>query len=104
MIIHVMFTGILILEKDAPSWLQWLFELNYLKHATDGIVHAIFGYNREKLECDEIYCHFQDPKVFLRMIGASHNPLKFLYIFPFIFLMLHTLAFINMRNRLKRAT
>lgn len=103
MMFHVIFAGILVLKKDAQPWLQWIFEINFLKHANDGITEAIFGYHRGKLECEEMYCHFRNPKTFMRMIDAPENTLKVFYVFPLIFVLMHVWTYINMNNRLKRA-
>jgi hypothetical protein len=33
----------------------------------------VLGFGRKKLPCDEIYCHFNDPKKVLRDFGAEIN-------------------------------
>jgi len=103
MVLHLAFAGVLILEKDVHPWFRWIFELSFIKHANDGLIHAILGYNRTDLQCEEIYCHFQKPDVFLQMIGAPQNPAKFLFICPLVCLVFHVLAFINMRRRLEES-
>jgi ATP-binding cassette, subfamily G (WHITE), member 1 len=102
MMVHVTFAGVLVLEKDAQPWLRWIFDLNFMKHGNDGLILAIFGFNRDKLECEEMYCHFRNPETFLKMIGAQ-DTLKVFYMFPIVFLVMHIWTYINMNNRLKHA-
>lgn len=103
MMIHVTFAGVLVLEKDAQPLMKWIFELIFLKHANDGITIAIFGYNRDQFQCDEMYCHFQRPEKFLQMIGAPKDAMKAIYLLPIIMLVMHVLSYLNMNNRLKRS-
>jgi hypothetical protein len=99
--IHVALGGVLALKKDVPGWMQWNFELIFLKHANDGILEAILGLDREKLRCeDQIYCHFQEPKKFLTMIEAPDG-FKAFYAIPIILFVIHTAAFMFMKRRLK---
>lgn len=98
-----MFAGVLILEKDALPVMKWIFELIFLKHANDGVVIAILGYDREKLQCDELYCHFQNPKTFLKLIEAPEDASKSFYPLAIILVVVHLATFYNMNNRLKRS-
>lgn len=104
MVIHITFAGVLVLQKDAQWWLQWCFDYDFMKHCNDGILHAIFGYNREKFECDDMYCHFRNPKTFLKMVDAPEDPLKAFSYAPPTYVIIHLLAFYNMNRRLKSAS
>jgi ATP-binding cassette, subfamily G (WHITE), member 1 len=101
MVVHISFAGVLVLQKDAQWWMHWIFEIDFMKHSNDGMIHAIFGYNRTKLECEEMYCHFRNPETLLKMIDAPKDPIKIFSIFPAIFLFIHILTFYNMNKRLK---
>lgn len=103
MVIHVTFAGVLVLEKDAQPVMKWIFQIIFLKHANDGITQAIFGYGREKLQCDELYCHFQKPEKFLQMIDAPTDLTNGILAFPIIFMLIHLITYYNMNNRLKRS-
>lgn len=104
MILHITFAGVLVLQRDAHPWMQWIFDLDFLKHANDGITQAIFGYNREALECDKIYCHFEKPVTFLKLIGSPDNPMQSIYAFPIIFFAVHVVTFYNVNQRLKSSS
>jgi ATP-binding cassette, subfamily G (WHITE), member 1 len=32
---------------------------------------AVYGMDREKLECDEMYCHYRKPEKFLELMSMS---------------------------------
>lgn len=104
MILHITYAGVLVLQKDAQPWMQWVFDLDFLKHANDGVTQAILGYDREPLECDKIYCHFEKPVTFLKLIGAPENPMQAIYALPIIFIVIHVITFINMNYRLKSSS
>ena len=102
MVVHITFAGVLILQKDAQPWMRFIFELIFLKHANDGVTQAILGFDREKFYCNQMYCHFQKPDKFLSMIEAPADPIKGVFAFPLIFLVVHLLTYYNMNKRLKR--
>ena len=101
MIWHITFAGVLIHEKDAPWLLRWNFELDFLKHSMDGMVTSIFGWNREKLECNEIYCHFQKPADLLKVIETNQNTNKVFYVIAIICFVLHIVTYMNIKRKLK---
>lgn len=32
---------------------------------------SVYGFDREKLDCDEIYCHYRSPKKFLETLSME---------------------------------
>lgn len=97
---HMIFSGVLVLKKDVLPWLKYIFDITFLNHGNDGMVLALFGYNREKLECPELYCHYRDPKDFLKLIDAPAN-ISF-HSFVIIFLIVHTVTYFLMSLKLRR--
>ncbi|KAG4078026.1 hypothetical protein HA402_002077 [Bradysia odoriphaga] len=97
---HTVFSGVLLLKKDVQPWLKWIFDIVFLNHANHGITVALFGYDREKLPCDYIYCPYRDPEEFLKFLDApatiSFHP------FFIIFIIVHVCTYINMKLKLKR--
>jgi hypothetical protein len=67
----VVFGGFLVSQKDSNRYFHWLFDINFLKQSSDCGMASLLGYNRTKLTCDEMYCHFQRPKKLLDFIGAG---------------------------------
>lgn len=67
----VAFSGFFVHLDHAPFYLKWLFHLSFLKYGFEGIVKAIFGYERGKLQCTEVYCHFMYPEKFMDEVGMK---------------------------------
>ncbi|XP_025203167.1 ATP-binding cassette sub-family G member 4-like isoform X2 [Melanaphis sacchari] len=63
----MMFGGIFIKISDTPKMFRWLFDISFMKHAMEGIVHCIYGMDRPKLYCPK---HFAF-KYFKRFRYAS---------------------------------
>ncbi|XP_015590801.1 ATP-binding cassette sub-family G member 1 [Cephus cinctus] len=59
--------------KDIPWYMNALMRLSFIRCGVVGLVLAVFGYGRQRLECPktEIYCHFDDPKVLLRYLDID---------------------------------
>lgn len=49
-----MFTGIFIKFSDTPKMIQWLFDVSYLKHGLEAVMHSIYGLNRSSLNCPNV--------------------------------------------------
>lgn len=39
---------------DTPKLYSWVYDVSLLKHSMQGILHAIYGYERSKLPCPEV--------------------------------------------------
>lgn len=86
----LIFSGFFVQMKHAHAAMHWLFQISFLKYALQGIlwltfniliqlitisfcisgsVYSILGFNREKLDCDAIYCHYRIPNQFIKDIG-----------------------------------
>lgn len=100
MAVHMIFSGFLVLKKDVQPWLNWIFDIIFLNHANNGMLLAVFGYDREKLDCEDIYCHYKDPKVFLQLIEAP-TCIAFRSLFV-IFCIVHVLTYVNVMLKMKR--
>lgn len=40
--------------SDTPKLYSWIYDISLLKHSMQGILHAIYGYERSKLPCPEV--------------------------------------------------
>ncbi|XP_068632388.1 ATP-binding cassette sub-family G member 1-like [Battus philenor] len=96
------FSGFFLRYSDAPFFLQWLFNLSFLKHGLVGLVISIFGMNRPKLVCNKLYCHYSFPKKFLQDNDMSTEKytsvVGSLFCIAFVFMLL---SFIILKCRLK---
>lgn len=69
----------------------------------EGAVDAMFAYNRPKLRCDEIYCHYQIPAKFIKVIDMHRNNFWSTFVILLVILIaVRVLAFIVIMWRLKR--
>lgn len=72
-----------------------------MKHALDGYGALILGFNRTKMNCEEMYCHFVTPKTFLNEIGLVENIPKVFYSIAAIGVVFHVLTYFVFRFRLR---
>lgn len=99
----LIFSGFFIRMVDAAPILHWLFHISFLKYALEGTSLAIFGFDRPKMECHELFCMYRIPKKFLKMVNM-HNG-DFLTVGTVLLgmiLMLRIMSFFMMNFRLKR--
>lgn len=96
-----MFSGFFVLMKDTSYGWHWLFYSSFLKHALDGGLLAIFGFNRPKLECDAVYCHYRWPHKFLETLGVETSFTDALVVIIFSLFLFRTIAFFVIKYRLK---
>lgn len=47
--------------------------MSYFKYALEGIMIALFGNHRSKMNCSDDYCHFVFPEKFLQQIGMEYG-------------------------------
>jgi ATP-binding cassette, subfamily G (WHITE), member 1 len=98
----LIYSGFFIKISEVNESMHWLFHISFFKYAFDGAMQAIYGYNRKKLNCNAIYCHFVDPKYFKKFIempSCSYQTAVFAWIdFVIIF---RLIAFFIIKFRLK---
>ena len=61
----LLFSGFFVNFQTMPVYLQWLSYLSYLRYSFEGLLHAIYGFDRENLDCakeQEVKCQFNRPK------------------------------------------
>ena len=91
----LIFSGFFIQMKDVHQMMHWLFHISFLKYGFEGLMLAIYGYDRSKLPCNADFCMFVLPKKFLREYGmenASYE--KCVYFELGLFITLRVLAYI----------
>nr|QIK02750.1 ATP-binding cassette sub-family G member 4-like protein [Nilaparvata lugens] len=65
----VLFSGFFLSLDSIPSTMKWLGSLSYLRYAFEGCMLSLYGFDRSKLDCSEVYCHFRMPSQFLKHLG-----------------------------------
>ncbi|XP_059049583.1 ATP-binding cassette subfamily G member 4 [Achroia grisella] len=98
----MMFAGFGVTLRDLPSYLYWGSYVSYLRYGLEGFIDAIYGNDREKLECEEaLYCHYRLPETFLKDIAMVPNMFWWDVMALTIFLVvLRTAAFILLKWKL----
>ncbi|XP_033219344.1 ATP-binding cassette sub-family G member 1-like isoform X2 [Belonocnema kinseyi] len=74
-VINVPFCGYFILFPHM-SWLMYhVSKLMFSGYCLEGLLHAIYGFNREKLDCpsDQDICFYRYPKVLLLVAGVKEE-------------------------------
>lgn len=97
----VLFSNFFVQVNDTAPIFHWIFETSFIKHGLDGSMQAIFGFDRPKMDCDAVYCHFAWPNKFLESFGISDSfpsVIAKLTLFTFVF---RFAAFVIMWYRLK---
>lgn len=67
----LIFSGFFVQFRHAHPYLRWLFHLSFLKYGFEGVMIAIYGYNRPKLACSDVYCHFAIPEKLLSAMDMT---------------------------------
>ena len=85
---------------NIPTFINILMKFSYIRVAAVGLVITVFGFGREDLECNDIYCHFGDPKVLLRFLQIDNISMwtQFGYL-AVLLIFFRTLLFISLRKR-----
>lgn len=98
----VLFSNFFIQMKDSEKIFHVLFNLSFIKHAFDGSMISIFGFNREKMNCDADYCHFRQPNKFLEFLEIDESFLSIMLKLLGFTVVFRVIAFLVMYVRLKR--
>lgn len=98
----MIFSGFFVHLNDAHPYLHWLFHLSFLKYGFEGVIVAIYGYDRPKLKCSEVYCHFAVPENLLQAVDMKHSDYWFsLLVLSGLYVGLELTAYILLRIKLK---
>lgn len=99
--LYGIFSGIFILVKDTHWLFHWIFQISFIKHSLDAGATAVLGWNRDKMECNENYCHYQLPKKFLNTIDLNENIMMSIRALVTFLVVFRVTAFLIMNYRLK---
>ncbi|XP_072938807.1 ATP-binding cassette sub-family G member 1 [Epargyreus clarus] len=98
----MMFAGFGVTLRDLPPYLYWGSYISYLRYGLEGYINAIYGLDREQLECNEaLYCHYRRPRTFLKEIAMSADRFWWdILALTISLLVLRTLAFLLLKWKL----
>lgn len=95
----ILFSGFFVNFDTIPGYLQWVTYVSYVRYAFEGkfaytpllfvvdnnkiiscfllikkgAMLSVYGMDREKLKCSEMYCHFRSPKKFLEEMSMDQS-------------------------------
>lgn len=69
----LVFAGVFIKFNDLSVYLQPFMYLSYFRNAYVGSILALYGYDRAKLKCSEMYCHVRRPHQILEFVDATDD-------------------------------
>lgn len=99
----LIFSGFFVHLNDAHPYLHWLFHLSFLKYGFEGVIVSIYGYDRPKLKCSDVYCHFALPENLLIAVDMKHADYWFCIIVLFgLYIVLDVAAYTLLRMKLKK--
>lgn len=88
--------------SNIPLIMYALMKVSFIRVGVVALVITVFGYDREKMSCSDVYCHFDDPKVMLRFLRIEKvnlwSEIGFLVMFAIIF---RTIFYLNLKRRIK---
>ncbi|KAI4477727.1 hypothetical protein M0804_012555 [Polistes exclamans] len=97
------FSGFFVHLNDAHPYLHWLFHMSFLKYGFEGTMITIYGYDRPKMHCSDIYCHFAMPKQLMIAVGMKQVDYWFcMIVLIVLYIVLDTIAYIILRVRLRK--
>ena len=87
---QVAFCGYFIYYNHMSPFMFRISQMMFTRYVTEGVVHAIYGFNRGKLVCPNeiIYCHYRNPKTFIAEIEIENENV----IIDSVILIIHTVV------------
>jgi hypothetical protein len=71
------FLGLAVYGFDFADQISWvmnaLMKTSFMRCGVVALVLTVFGLDRADLDCNEIYCHFKEPKVVLGMLDIDKS-------------------------------
>ncbi|XP_003703130.1 ATP-binding cassette sub-family G member 4 isoform X1 [Megachile rotundata] len=99
----LIFSGFFVQFRHAHPYLRWLFHLSFLKYGFEGVMIAIYGYNRPKLSCSDVYCHFAVPEKLLSAMDMTQADYWFsFFVLTALYIILDIATFTLLKLKLEK--
>lgn len=94
--------GFFVSLDNIPGVIHWLSYVAYVRWGFQGVVLAIYGFDRGVLHCSTGYCHFKYPVKFLEELDMDGGHYWVCVVcLVGIFLVLRTVGYFVLRFKLK---
>ncbi|CAK1601325.1 unnamed protein product [Parnassius mnemosyne] len=98
----LLFSGFFVSFNAIPVYLRWITYLSYIRYGFEGTALATYSFNRTKLQCHQIYCHFKNPNTTLEELDMQDADITLdIAALCLIFIILRVSAFLFLRWKLR---
>jgi hypothetical protein len=85
---------------DISQAMNLLMKVSFIRGGVVSLVLTVFGMHRKKLDCSDVYCHFDDPKILLRYLRIEEFSLiREVSILIGIMIVFRAMFYISLRKR-----
>ncbi|EDW19319.1 ATP-binding cassette sub-family G member 1 [Drosophila mojavensis] len=86
--------------SQIPGAMNVLMKFSYVRVGVVALILAVFGFQREELDCDEIYCHFSDPRVLLKFLDVDKVSILHQFgLLAMLMIFFRVIVYISLRKR-----
>lgn len=99
-----LFAGYLVPFGDLPSYLKWCAYTSYIRYGFEGMMIAIYGFDRDPIPCREDFCPIQDGREYLEQYSMNDDSLyaRNMYVLASFTIAIRIATFFVLRYRLKK--
>ncbi|XP_045768317.1 ATP-binding cassette sub-family G member 1 isoform X1 [Maniola jurtina] len=98
----LLFSGFFVSFNAIPVYLRWITYVSYIRYGFEGTALATYAFNRTKLQCHQVYCHFKHPDTTLEELDMQNADFTLdIAALCLIFLILRISAFLFLRWKLR---
>jgi ATP-binding cassette, subfamily G (WHITE), member 1 len=69
----LMFSEFFIPYREMPAYLRPFAAISYFRYAFDAFLETVYGFDRERLKCEQAFCLFSRPDKYLEHLGLSRD-------------------------------
>ncbi|XP_045447597.1 ATP-binding cassette sub-family G member 4 isoform X3 [Melitaea cinxia] len=98
----LLFSGFFVSFNAIPVYLRWITYVSYIRYGFEGTALATYAFNRTKLQCHQVYCHFKNPETTLEELDMINADFTLdIAALILIFIILRVSAFLFLRWKLR---